>query len=308
MAWRTARRPALKHTIATTVLLGTFVTLQSLFATGASAALTDVAIDPTSGAAGTAVTVSGSACPPGLLINPSHAGVLIATLGVSIDVVVPASGIWSAQFVVPAGALQGLHAIVVTCTRDLVPLPYVPLTFTVTTAALPPPSTTLQPAGVTTTVASTAPTTTSGADTTTSTTTIATNGVTPGAPPPIDGTVAESSALESATTTPRTTRSTTETISPSTSQAVAAAASGEAVSVARIARPDPRRPLVFGALSPIGRGWMGWLITVLLLALIISGVVAYSWFRWLRHTRAREWWIRWFHQILRIRAHARPPT
>ena len=83
--------------IAMMVVVGTFVTVQCLFATGADAALTDVAIDPTSGATGTSVTVSGSACAPGLLINPSHAGVVVATFGVSIDVVVPPNGIWSAH-------------------------------------------------------------------------------------------------------------------------------------------------------------------------------------------------------------------
>ena len=85
------------------------------------------------------------------------------------------------------------------------------------------------------------------------------------------------------------------------------AVSEEVITAARTERVDRRRPLVFGALSPIGRGWMGVLISILLVAAFISAIVALLWFRWLRHTRAHEWWIRWFHQILRIRAHASPP-
>jgi hypothetical protein len=81
----------------------------------------------------------------------------------------------------------------------------------------------------------------------------------------------------------------------------------EVVSAARTERGERRRPLVFGALSPLGQGWMGVLISVLLAAAFAILIIAILWFRWLRHTRAREWWIRWFHQILRIRAHASPP-
>jgi len=81
----------------------------------------------------------------------------------------------------------------------------------------------------------------------------------------------------------------------------------EFVAAARTERGERRRPLVFGALTPLGRGWMGVLISLLLAAALVSAIVAILWFRWLRHTQAREWWIRWFHQILRIRAHASPP-
>jgi hypothetical protein len=51
---------------------------------------------------------------------------------------------------------------------------------------------------------------------------------------------------------------------------------------------------------------MGLLLSLLIVAAFASASLAILWFRWLRHTRAREWWIRWQNQILRIRAHARP--
>jgi hypothetical protein len=80
------------------------------------------------------------------------------------------------------------------------------------------------------------------------------------------------------------------------------------VGVARRATDQRGRALAFGDLSPIGRGWMGILLFTLIVAAFMSAVLAILWFRWLRHTRAREWWIRWHNQILRIRAHARPPA
>ena len=308
MASRTAHRWTVRHTIASAVLFAVVATMPWAFASRAEAALTDVAVDPTSGPVGTAVTVSGSACPPGILINPSRAGVLIVTLGVSIDVVVPASGEWSVPFVVPSGALQGAHAIVVTCTRDLLPLPYLPLTFTVTAPEPPPPSTTIEPAGApTTTVSTTLPTTTIASAPTGSTTTAPTAVTSSDAPRQSDGEMPEASPTEAPTTTPATTRWASDEPSPSTSHAVSVAASEEVVSAARTERGERRRPLAFGALSPLGRGWMGVLISILLAAAFAILIVAILWFRWLRHTQAREWWIRWFHQILRIRAHASPP-
>jgi hypothetical protein len=235
--------------------------------------------------------------------------VVILTLGVNIDLAVPPSGEWSAQFVVPSGALEGLHAIVVTCTLDLVPVPYLPLTFTVTAPEPPPPSTTIEPAGTTTTtVTSTLPTTTITLTSGGSTTTVAPSAVAPGdSPRSDDGAPSGTAPTEAPTTTPDTTRSVANGTAPSTSHAVSVAVSEEVITAARTERLDRRRPLVFGALSPIGLGWMGVLISILLLAAFISAIGALLWFRWLRHTQAREWWIRWFHQILRIRAHASPP-
>src|SRR5262245_13768578 len=110
MSAPTMRRLVRDRAIPTTLAVVT--ALSFVFASSASAALTDVDVGPSNGPVGTTVTVSGSACLPGLLINPSHAGVLVLTLGVSIDVVVPPNGAWSVQFDVPPGALPGAHAIV----------------------------------------------------------------------------------------------------------------------------------------------------------------------------------------------------
>jgi hypothetical protein len=287
------------------------VTAPAWFVVRADAALTDVAISPGAGAVGTTVTVSGSACGPGLLVNPSHVGVLGATLGVTIDMAVPTSGAWSTQFFVPTGALQGLHAIVVTCTRDLAPLPYMPLTFTVN-ADIPAPTTTIDTASVSTTVTSTTVATTIASGPSGSTT-IGSAEIAPIiAPfddPPSDDRVRSGGPFANVAPEPaeRLPSTTTEPAVTSTAQPTPAA-SVEAVSASRTARDDRRRSLVFGALSPIGQGWLRWLVSALVFASVVAGALALLWFRWLRHTRARVWWVRWMHQILHIRSHARPPT
>jgi hypothetical protein len=293
-------RPRLCPAVVLTVL----TVLSCSFLAAADAALTDVEVTPTDGVSGTTVTVRGWACLPGLLINPSHAAVLIVTLGVSIDIPVPPDGAWSVDFVVPPGALQGPHAIVATCTRDLVPLPYAPLTFTVNAPEPPAPSTTID-AGVST------PTTTMTA----STTTII--GPTTTAPPAATtgddvasggGGMSEPTVARSPATTAPDHPTTTLDSVVGTTLGASAAATEQPVSAARAQRDARRRPLVFGALSPIGHGWVGLLVSALVVAAFVSAVLAIVWFRWLRHTRAREWWLRWHNQILRIRAHARPPA
>jgi hypothetical protein len=88
----------------------------------------------------------------------------------------------------------------------------------------------------------------------------------------------------------------------------AAAAGHDGVQAARRTTGPRGRALAFGALSPIGHGWMAILLWALIVAALVSALIAILWFRWLRHTRARGWWVRWQNQILRIRAHARPPA
>ena len=302
----------MRRPVALSALLGTITALSWIVATpAADAALTDAAVEPSLGEVGTAVTVSGSACPPGLLVNPSHAAVLVVTLGVTIDVAVPADGAWSVEFIVPAGALVGPHAIVATCTRDLLPLPYLPLTFTVTAAETPAPTTTinLSAAATTTAAPTTAPTTTLAAAVGTSTTLDPAIAIPPGeAPPQTDQRPSDSASVETTLLVVPPTVAPAGDPAPSTSTVTSVVTGETVVSADRIERDDRRRPLVFGALSPIGRGWIGALLSGLLAFAFASGVVAVLWFRWLRHSRAREWWLRWFNQILRIRTHARPPT
>jgi hypothetical protein len=311
MRSRTARR-GLKRSSAGLGILGTTgiaLAAAVLSMTSADAALTDAWVTPGSGARGSTVTVSGAACLPGLLFNPSQAGVLGLTLGVNITVPVSASGEWSVQFVVPDNALEGLHAIVATCTRDLVSLPYLPLTFTVDAEA-PVPTTTVGPSTtVTTTVTSTTAPLTTLSTASGSSTTLPPTEVLPGKMP-FDG------GIQSSGTPPGTvplvpaqqsTTTTAETATTSTSRD-GSTTTIEAVVSGRAARDDRGRSLVFGSLTPIGRGWIGWLVSALIVALVVSGLLAILWFRWLRHTRAREWWLRWFNQVLHIRSHARPPT
>jgi hypothetical protein len=300
------RRPHRRFAIVFSLTL--VVALSSLLSRTADAALTDVAVSPDHGSGGTSVTVSGSACPPGLLINPSRAGVLILTLGVSIDVPVPANGSWSVEFMIPEGALVGPHAIVTTCTRDLVPLPYAPLTLTVEPPPVPP--TTTIDAGPTTTTGIGPTTTMAGPTSTTSTASSTTNTV------PLTAGGGEEPRTGSGPVSEPPGRAPTSTVAAdnpdgtvATTATLGAATAGEhGIRAGRVA-PDPRnRGLAFGPLSPIAGGWMGILLAALILIAFISALVAILWFRWLRHTRAREWWIRWHNQILRIRAHARPPA
>src|SRR5204862_7412467 len=80
----------------------------------------------------------------------------------------------------------------------------------------------------------------------------------------------------------------------------------ELVSAARVEH-GRRQPLGFGALSPIGEGWLHWLLSVLLVMTVVSGGFAVAWCCWLRDTRARQWLMRWMQQMGAIRSHAWPP-
>src|SRR5437667_3173392 len=273
------------------------VVIPWLFLARVAAAPTDVSVIPNAGAVGTTVTVSGSACSPGLFVNPSRARIVGVTLGVDTDVAVPANGAWSVEFVVTANAIESAHTIAATCLKDSLPVPYVPLIFTVTAA--PAPSTTLASSTtVTTTVTSGSGTTTvaaaadaSGRDANES------EGQDPGT-----RNAAEPPAPAEASTTTAVDRTMTS-IARDTSEG----AIDVVVSAARSGDDNRRRSLVFGALSPISQGWLRLLVGLLVAAVVVSGVIAILWFQWLRHTRAREWWIRWMNQIVHIRSHARPP-
>jgi hypothetical protein len=306
MSMRATRR-RLRGRLAVSLTLALLAAL-SLFGP-AYAALDDVTVDPGHAPPGTTITISGWACPPGLLVNPSRAGVLILTLGVSIDVPVPPSGAWSAQFVIPQGALPGAHAIVATCTRDLVPLPYLPLAVTVDAPPAPPPpppSTTID-TGVDQTTTTLAPTTTTPPPPTTegpNTTTTLAPGAVGGGPGSTAGPSRPTTTTGAATTT---TAAPDEAVTTTVADG-AVAAGRDGVQAARRGTGARGRALVFGALSPIGHGWMVILLWALIAAALVSALLAILWFRWLRHTRAREWWVRWHNQVLRIRAHARPPA
>jgi hypothetical protein len=257
------------------------------------AAPTDVGLSPSAGPVGTTVTVTGTACSPGLIINPSRARVLGVTLGVDADVAVSAGGAWSVQFVVPTDAIVGAHAIAAVCVTDPVPLTYVPLTFTVTAAPASSSTTLAPPTTVATTVASTIAAAAAPPDSGAS-------------PDPTPGVASPTTSVDSVATTQAPVATATDPTTTNITQSGPVAVD-ELVSAARVEPGRRRQPLGFGALSPIGEGWLRWLLSVLLVMLVLSGVFAVAWFYWLRHTRAREWWLRWMHQITDIRSHARPP-
>ena len=68
------------------------VVLAGMLLTRVDAAPTDVGLSPSEGVVGTTVTVTGSACFPSLLVNPAQVSVTGFTLGVNVNVVVPAGG------------------------------------------------------------------------------------------------------------------------------------------------------------------------------------------------------------------------
>jgi hypothetical protein len=228
------------------------------------------------------------------------------TLGVDFDVAVAVGGAWSVQFIVPADAVEGTHAIAAACVRDSVPSAYVPLTFTVTGA--PASSTTLVPTTTITidvTTSSLPPVTTVAAVLGASTTTIGGAADPSGDGVEDQGTRPVQAGADAATTTQQSASIVSGSTTTSLTQGDPVAVD-ETVTAARVDHDRQRPSLGFGALSPIGDGWLGALIGALLAVLLLSGLLAMAWFLWLRHTRAREWWLRWMNQIADIRSHARP--
>ena len=195
--------------------------------------------------------------------------------------------------------------ITAACVAGLGSYPYLPLTFTVT--APPASSTTLIPTTTITlnvTTSTPAPLTTVAAVLGASTTTIA-----GAADPSGDGGEGQGTRPVQAGADAVTTTQSTSIVSDPTPTSLTEGdpdAVDEVVSAARTEHVRRRQPLGFDALSPIGDGWLGALISALLAVLVLSGLLAMAWFLWLRHTRAREWWLRWMNQITDIRSHARP--
>jgi hypothetical protein len=120
-----------------------------------AALLGSFGVSPASGPPGTVVTVSGTDCSPGLVVD-QHDYVLIAAVHLLPDarrVRVDASGNWHDSFTVQAGALLGTVAIVATCFTDGLPsllTTYAPQSFVVTAPSPPatsPPTTVAGSAG-----------------------------------------------------------------------------------------------------------------------------------------------------------------
>jgi hypothetical protein len=118
----------------------------------AHALLESFSVTPTSGGAGTEVTVSGTGCSPGVTNTSSDYVMVTATNPVvSLKLSVTNAGAWSGSFTVPSGALPVGAAIDAACfTNGLasVVTTYAPQTFTVT-AAPAPTTTTPTTAGAT---------------------------------------------------------------------------------------------------------------------------------------------------------------
>jgi hypothetical protein len=276
------------------------VALAGMFLARVDAAPTDVGLSPSEGVVGTTVTVTGSGCFPSLLVNPAHVSVTGVTLGVNVDAAVPAEGAWSIQFVVPTNAIEGPHVIGAACVAGLGSYPYVPLTFTVT--APPASSTTLIPTttiAINVTTSTPAPLTTVASVLGTSTTIINGAADPSGGGGEGQGTRPVQAGADAATTTQ-------QSASIASGPTTTSLTPGESVSASRVEHDRKRQPLGFGSLSPIGDGWLGALVSALLAVLVLSGLLAMAWFVWLRHTRARGWWLRWMSQITDIRSHARP--
>jgi hypothetical protein len=128
-------------------LLGAVLTFAAV---PAGAAIGPFQVSPASGPPGTAVTVSGGGCSPGLVRTPTqdYVSVSSTTLPLGMQVPVSASGAWSTTFTVPAGTLAAPAALTALCFTDGLPsltTLYTPGTFLVTTAPAPTPTTSPPP-------------------------------------------------------------------------------------------------------------------------------------------------------------------
>ncbi len=108
-----------------------------------AALLTSFSMSPTSGPGGTAVSVSGAGCSPGLLLSSSldRVVVTVATVPpVTAQIPVTSNGSWSGSVTIPAGAVPGPAAVAALCVSDglasLLTI-YEQKTFTVTAADAP---------------------------------------------------------------------------------------------------------------------------------------------------------------------------
>ena len=100
-------------------------------------------MSPSSGPAGTSVSVSGSGCAPGLVLQPNNDFVRIAASTVpptTRELSVASNGSWSGSFTIPGGSPAGPVAVTAVCVTDnfdsLVTI-YLPKTFTVTGSVVP---------------------------------------------------------------------------------------------------------------------------------------------------------------------------
>jgi hypothetical protein len=257
----------------------------------AGALPTDIATAPTTGAVGTTVTINGSGC-QGTLLGPARVNVLALTLGVSRDVTPDAAGVWSTQFTVPANALTVPHAITASClVAGLLPVPYLPQTFTVLAG---PPATTSTTTS--TTVALTATTSVHSPTTGVSTSVAATSGpATTSADPLLDPNIVVPPPGITVTRPQGTTSSTT------TGSTIAPADDAQATDEARISAARSGDGTVAFESAERHWGWLAWVVWVLVVIVVLSGLVAAAWFAWLRQTRARLWWERWLQQVARVR-------
>jgi hypothetical protein len=136
----------------TGIVLGLVLAVVSCFAVERASAdlLGNFSLSPTSGPPGTVVTVSGTDCSTGLLLTGQDHVVVTATtlLPTSITVPVQANGSWHGSFTVPAGTPTLSALVAPVCMTDgLIPSPYTPRTFTVSSPTPPttPPTTATAP-------------------------------------------------------------------------------------------------------------------------------------------------------------------
>jgi hypothetical protein len=108
---------------------------------------TAFSMSPSSGPAGTAVSVGGNGCAPGLLRSSSLDRVIVTMATAppaSVQIPVGSSGAWSGVLTVPLNAAAAPAIVTAVCFTDglqsLLTI-YVPKTFTVTAAAAPPTTT-----------------------------------------------------------------------------------------------------------------------------------------------------------------------
>jgi hypothetical protein len=135
-----------------TAVVALAATVSFVVASAPARALADsFSVTPTSGPAGTEVSVSGTGCSPGLTNNSSDYVMVTATNPfVSLELSVTNAGAWSGSFTIPDGTLPVVAVLAAACFTNGLPsivTTYAPQTFTVT-APSPAPTTTPTTSGV----------------------------------------------------------------------------------------------------------------------------------------------------------------
>jgi hypothetical protein len=123
-----------------TIIAGVLTVASIAWCQAAGAAQYDIHVSPSSGPAGTTVSLSGSHCSPGVSVDASADFVRLASTLFTVQVAVAANGSWHTTAIIGGLPVPGPAPITATCFTDGNPsqdTQYNPATFTVTSSSAP---------------------------------------------------------------------------------------------------------------------------------------------------------------------------